>query len=247
MPIPEGTRGYDDLRRAANREPLGQGLRPSVASPGDLARMLAALGRDEDAEKLHQLRRLIELERARTRGREIERSTSRPLDLRVQQTRIVIESETQMHSSSATPFPASRPLRRRSSTPAIRNRAHVACTCSHRRHPELRPNHRMMPCARSMPLTACSCLPITLEWTKSTYSTKTTSGAIVMRTMATKELLNVRDTARMLGVHENTVRNWEARGLLRAVHLPGQRLPAVRFAGCRAAARRDVRAARAGH
>ena len=39
--------------------------------------------------------------------------------------------------------------------------------------------------------------------------------------MATKELLNVRDTARMLGVHENTVRNWEARGLLRAVHLPG--------------------------
>ena len=42
-----------------------------------------------------------------------------------------------------------------------------------------------------------------------------------MRTMATKELLNVRDTARMLSVHENTVRNWEARGLLRAVHLPG--------------------------
>jgi len=39
--------------------------------------------------------------------------------------------------------------------------------------------------------------------------------------MTTKELLNVRDTARMLGVHENTVRNWEARGLLRAVHLPG--------------------------
>jgi hypothetical protein len=42
-----------------------------------------------------------------------------------------------------------------------------------------------------------------------------------MRTMTTKELLNVRDTARILGVHENTVRNWEARGLLRAVHLPG--------------------------
>jgi hypothetical protein len=59
------------------------------------------------------------------------------------------------------------------------------------------------------------------EWQKSTYSTKATTGAIVMRTMATKELLNVRDTARMLGVHENTVRNWEARGLLRAVHLPG--------------------------
>ncbi len=39
--------------------------------------------------------------------------------------------------------------------------------------------------------------------------------------MATKELLNVRDTARALGVHENTVRNWEERGILRAVRLPG--------------------------
>jgi MerR HTH family regulatory protein len=37
----------------------------------------------------------------------------------------------------------------------------------------------------------------------------------------TNELLNVRDTARALGVHENTVRNWEERGILRAVHLPG--------------------------
>jgi hypothetical protein len=63
VPLPTGTRGYDDLRRAATREPLGQGLRPAVASKGDLARMLSALGRDEDAEKLRQLRRLIELER----------------------------------------------------------------------------------------------------------------------------------------------------------------------------------------
>jgi excisionase family DNA binding protein len=39
--------------------------------------------------------------------------------------------------------------------------------------------------------------------------------------MATKEFLNVRETAHALGVHENTVRNWEARGLLRAVRLPG--------------------------
>ena len=39
--------------------------------------------------------------------------------------------------------------------------------------------------------------------------------------MATKEFLNVRQTAEALGVHENTVRNWEARGLLRAVRLPG--------------------------
>lgn len=39
--------------------------------------------------------------------------------------------------------------------------------------------------------------------------------------MATRELLNVRDTARTLGVHENTVRNWEERGILHAVRLPG--------------------------
>ena len=39
--------------------------------------------------------------------------------------------------------------------------------------------------------------------------------------MATRELLNVRETAQALGVHENTVRNWEERGILRAVRLPG--------------------------
>jgi excisionase family DNA binding protein len=39
--------------------------------------------------------------------------------------------------------------------------------------------------------------------------------------MATRELLNVRETAQALGVHENTIRNWEARGLLHAVRLPG--------------------------
>jgi hypothetical protein len=63
VPEPAGTRGYDDLRRAANREPLGSGLRPSMASLGDHARMLAALGREEDAAKLRTVRRLIELER----------------------------------------------------------------------------------------------------------------------------------------------------------------------------------------
>jgi excisionase family DNA binding protein len=34
-------------------------------------------------------------------------------------------------------------------------------------------------------------------------------------------LLTVRATADLLGVHENTVRNWEERGILRAVRLPG--------------------------
>jgi hypothetical protein len=62
---PEGTRGYEDLRRAATREPLGRGIRPAVASVDDLARMLAALGRDEDQQKLSDLRRLAELELGR--------------------------------------------------------------------------------------------------------------------------------------------------------------------------------------
>ncbi len=33
--------------------------------------------------------------------------------------------------------------------------------------------------------------------------------------------LTVRAAARVLGVHENTIRNWEKRGILRALHLPG--------------------------
>jgi hypothetical protein len=64
VPEPEGTRGYDDLRRAATMEHLGRGLRPSVASTGDLARMLAALGREEDIPKLQALRHVAELERS---------------------------------------------------------------------------------------------------------------------------------------------------------------------------------------
>jgi hypothetical protein len=35
------------------------------------------------------------------------------------------------------------------------------------------------------------------------------------------DLLNVRRTAEELGVHENTVRNWEKGGLLRGIKLPG--------------------------
>ncbi len=73
VPEPAGTRGYDDLRRAAGREPLGHGVRPSVASLGDHARMLAALGREHDLEPLHTVRRLVELELERSRGRSIER------------------------------------------------------------------------------------------------------------------------------------------------------------------------------
>jgi hypothetical protein len=73
VPEPAGTRGYDDLRRAARREPLGHGLRASVASIGDHVRMLAALDREQDRQPLMTLRRLIELEHERSRGRVIER------------------------------------------------------------------------------------------------------------------------------------------------------------------------------
>jgi hypothetical protein len=72
VPEPPGTRGgYDDLRRAASREPIGKGLRPSVASISDLARMTASLNRQQDRAILLQLRKLRELERGLSR--EIER------------------------------------------------------------------------------------------------------------------------------------------------------------------------------
>ena len=75
VPEPAGTRGYDDLRRRAEREPLGRGLRPQVASADDLARMLGALAREQDIERLLRLRRLMKLERQLSHelGRGIER------------------------------------------------------------------------------------------------------------------------------------------------------------------------------
>ena len=47
-------------------------FRPSVASIGDHARMLASLGRDHDIEALRTIRRLIELDRQLERGRQLE-------------------------------------------------------------------------------------------------------------------------------------------------------------------------------
>jgi transcriptional regulator with XRE-family HTH domain len=60
---PPGTRGYDDLRRRANREPIGEGLRPQVAHPADLVRMLEA--HDDpvrDPQVLPIMRRMLDLE-----------------------------------------------------------------------------------------------------------------------------------------------------------------------------------------
>lgn len=39
--------------------------------------------------------------------------------------------------------------------------------------------------------------------------------------MSTTEFLNVRQAANELGVHENTIRNWEERRILHGIRLPG--------------------------
>jgi hypothetical protein len=75
VPEPWGTRGYDDLRIRANRDNLGRGARPAVASVVDCVRMLDASDREPDAERLVRLRRAMELERqlVPSRSRSIER------------------------------------------------------------------------------------------------------------------------------------------------------------------------------
>jgi hypothetical protein len=60
---PEGTRGYDDLRHRADHQPIGEGLRPAVADPGDLVRMLEALGREQDRFTIETMQRAIEIDR----------------------------------------------------------------------------------------------------------------------------------------------------------------------------------------
>ena len=71
VPTPAGTQGYDDLRRRANREYLGDGIRADVASINDLSRMLAAREREQDLQRLLAMRRLHELERSIGRGLEL--------------------------------------------------------------------------------------------------------------------------------------------------------------------------------
>jgi hypothetical protein len=71
VPEPTGTHGYDDLRRRAERPPLGQGLRPAVASLDDHVRMLASLDREQDHQPLIALQRMIELEHSLRRGIEL--------------------------------------------------------------------------------------------------------------------------------------------------------------------------------
>jgi hypothetical protein len=55
-------RGYDALKAGASTEHLGGGLRPEIASTGDLIAMSAALRRDQDLKRIPALRRILELE-----------------------------------------------------------------------------------------------------------------------------------------------------------------------------------------
>lgn len=59
---PAGTGGYEDLRRKAGRAALGRGLRPLVAAPGDLVRMMEALGRVDQVDVARAMRRVVELD-----------------------------------------------------------------------------------------------------------------------------------------------------------------------------------------
>lgn len=71
VPEPAGTRrGYEDLRRGATREHIGEGLRPEVASVADLARMSAALAHEHEISRSpgREMERLRELELARSRA-----------------------------------------------------------------------------------------------------------------------------------------------------------------------------------
>jgi hypothetical protein len=63
---PKGTRGYDDLRHRADRQPIGEGLRPAVADPGDLVRMLEAFARERDRFTIETMQRAIEIDRGLT-------------------------------------------------------------------------------------------------------------------------------------------------------------------------------------
>jgi len=79
---PAGTRrGFEDLRRGATPEPIGDGLRPQVASLEDLARMSAALAYELGREPGREAERLRQLEI--DHSRELRRIMDAELDLRL--------------------------------------------------------------------------------------------------------------------------------------------------------------------
>jgi transcriptional regulator with XRE-family HTH domain len=60
VPVPAGTHGFDDLRRAAVVWPF-VGLMPRIASLDDIVRMVGATGRPRDQQRMPRLLRLLEL------------------------------------------------------------------------------------------------------------------------------------------------------------------------------------------
>lgn len=61
--LPDGTRGYEDLRRGASLERLTDSLEVSVASLADVIRSKEAAGREKDRAVLPTLRQVLERSR----------------------------------------------------------------------------------------------------------------------------------------------------------------------------------------
>lgn len=66
--LPDGTRGYDDLKRAATQEQLSESLSVSVASLADVIRSKEAAGREKDRAVLPVLRQVLERQHRRERN-----------------------------------------------------------------------------------------------------------------------------------------------------------------------------------
>jgi len=58
--LPDGTRGYDDLRRGATRERITESLEVTVAALADVIRSKEAAGREKDRAVLPVLRQVLE-------------------------------------------------------------------------------------------------------------------------------------------------------------------------------------------
>jgi hypothetical protein len=66
--LPDGTQGYQDLRRDATREELAEGLTVQVASLADVIRSKEAAGRPKDRAQMPALRETLERRRRREGG-----------------------------------------------------------------------------------------------------------------------------------------------------------------------------------
>jgi hypothetical protein len=66
--LPDGTRGYDDLRRSATREQLTDTVTISVAALADVIRTKEAAGREKDRAVLPILRQVLERSRKKERN-----------------------------------------------------------------------------------------------------------------------------------------------------------------------------------